>query len=256
MATKPPTFEEAKAMVEGVLGVEMEKYPLKFVTPAYFGARPKPGTPMTVNSGSASLIRLHGQPFALTCSHVLDGYRKRRADGIETIFQLGNCELDPIAQLKAEHEKLDYALIALTESQAKELERPDGPFDGTFFVEPAQWPPGAVAAGAFVSFGGFPGELRQANSFDEFSFGSYSSGGAEVSAVGDDYLVCQFDRDRWVKHGNEPEPSSIGGLSGGPVFAIRHSNAGVQTYEFVGHIYEFSQNLELLYVRLASAIEF
>lgn len=128
MATTPPTLEEAKAMVEGVLGAELEKYPLKFATAAYFGPRPKPGTSATVNSGSASLVRLHGQPFALTCSHVLDGYRKRVADDEKTIFQLGNCELDPLAQLKAEHKKLDYALIALTEDQAKELESRDGPF--------------------------------------------------------------------------------------------------------------------------------
>lgn len=252
---KPKTFEEAKALVEGPLGVELEKYPLKFVTAAHFGARPQPGTLATVQSGSASLLRLNDQPFALTCSHVLDGYRKRLSEG-PTIFQLGNCELDPLAQLKAEHKKLDYALIALTEDQAKEIAKPGGPFNGTFFAEPPRWPPGQVMQGEFVAFGGFPGELREAVSFDKISFGSYSSGASKVTSVGDDYFVCQFEREVWVKHGYEAEPKTIRGMSGGPVFVIRHSaEAGIMTYEFVGHIFEFSESWELLYVRLAKVVQ-
>jgi hypothetical protein len=44
-------------------------------------------------------------------------------------------------------------------------------------------------------------------------------------------------------------------MSGRPVFAIRHSaETDIMTYEFVGHIYEFSKDLELLYVRLARAL--
>src|SRR5258705_5253649 len=100
MSTKPLTSEEAKFMVEGKLGVELGKYPLKFATAAYFGARPQPGTPATVNSGSAALLRLHGHTFALTCSHVLEGYRQRLAEDGKVIFQLGNCELDPLTQLQ------------------------------------------------------------------------------------------------------------------------------------------------------------
>jgi hypothetical protein len=59
----------------------------------------------------------------------------------------------------------------------------------------------------------------------------------------------------WAKHGHEAEPETIGGMSGRPVFAIRHSaETDIMTYEFVGHIYEFSKDLELLYVRLARAL--
>jgi len=253
MWEKPKTPEEAKKLAAGPAGVEFEKYPLKFAIPAYFGAPPKPGAPLTVNSGPASLLRLGDQLFALTCSHVLDGYRQRLAED-KCIFQLGNCVLDPLAQLKAEQGNLDYALIAVTEEQAKKIVKADGPFGGTFFREPAQWPPAEVKEGDFVTFGGFPGEMRQAMSFDELSFGSFSSGASRVTSVNEDYLVCQFEREFWVKHGHEPEPECIGGMSGGPVFAIRHGNEiDIVTYEFIGHIYEFSENLELLYVRLARA---
>ena len=253
MYEQQKTFDDAKNLVASPAGIEFEKYPLKFVIPAYFGARPQPGAPATVNSGSASLFRLKGQPFALTCWHVLEGYRQRMSEGT-CIFQLGSCELNPLKQLNAENEHLDYALIEVTDDQVKEIAKPGGPFDGTFFCDLAQWPPGEVKEGDFVAFGGFPGELRQAMSFDKLSFGSYSSGASRVTSARDDYLVCQFEHEHWVSHGLEPEPRTIRGMSGGPVFAIRHSDAGIMTYDFVGHITEFHEDFKLLYVRLAQTL--
>lgn len=123
MWEKPKTLDDAKKVVAGSAGVEFEKYPLKFAVPTYFGARPQPGIPAAVNSGTASLVRLGGQPFALTCSHVLEAYRERLAEGI-CIFQIGACELDSLAQLKVEDSKLDYALIAVTDRQGTEVTRP------------------------------------------------------------------------------------------------------------------------------------
>ncbi len=254
MWEKPKTHDEAKKLIAGPAGVEFEKYPLKFAVPAYFGIRPQPGKPATVNSGTASLVRIGGKPYALTCSHVLEAYRNRSSEGV-CIFQIGNCELNPLTQLKVEDKKLDYALIGLTEAQCKEISKPDGPFDGTFFCEVAHWPPGEVMENDFVAFGGFPGKLRQAISFDELSFGSFSSGASRVASVGQDYVVSQFEREFWVKHGHEVEPETIRGMSGGPVFALRHNAAtGIMTYEFIGHIYEFSEDYELLYVRLGRTL--
>lgn len=253
MYKQPKTFDEVTNLVASPAGIEFEKYPLKFVTPAYFGERPQAGTLATVNSGSASLLRLNGQSFALTCWHVIEGYRQRLA-GDQCIFQLGDCELDPLAHLRAEDKELDYSLIQLTDDQIDKIAKKTGPFDGTFFCDIAQWPPSDVKEGDFVAFGGFPGELRQAESFDKLCFGSYSSGACRVAAAHDDYLVCQFEPEHWVSHGLEPEPGTIRGMSGGPVFAIRHSDAGIMTYEFVGHITEFHEDFKLLYVRLARAL--
>ena len=256
MWEKPKTPEEVKTLVAGPAGIEFEKFPLKFAIPAYFGARPQSGRPPMVNSGTASLLRVGGQPFALTCSHVLEGYRQRLPEG-GCIFQLGNCALDPLAQLKAEDKGLDYALIGLTEAQIQEVAKPGGPFDGTSFYDVGQWPPGEVKQGDFVAFGGFPGELRQAPSFYELSFGSFSSGASQVASVNEAHLVSRFEREFWVKHGYEVEPNTIGGMSGGPVFAIRHrAETDIMTYEFVGHITQFHEGFELLYVRLARVLPF
>lgn len=99
-------------------------------------------------------------------------------------------------------------------------------FDGTFFCVFSDRPPGDRTGGDFLAFGGFPGELRKVETFDKLSFGSYSSGTAKVTTTGDDYLVCQFEYEHWVTHGFEPEPRTIRGMSGGPVFAIRLSEPG------------------------------
>jgi hypothetical protein len=254
MPPAPTTLDEAKALVAGALGMQMEKYPLRFAAPAFFGAPPDPGQPMSVSSGSASLLRHEGKAVALTCQHVLESYRKKLEAAPATIFQLGNCKLDPQAQLRTEDEELDYAVIDLTEPQVQEIVQGTGEF-GRHFVEPGAWPPASVTEGEFVTFGGFPGELRMTTSFEELSFGSYSSGASRVTTVRDSYIVCQFERERWVKHEFEPEPATIRGMSGGPVFAMRKSpESGIITYEFIGHIFEFSEDFELLYVRLVSAL--
>jgi hypothetical protein len=253
MYEQPKTFDETKKLISSHVGTELGKYPLKFVAPAYFGARPQLGLPAHVNSGSASLLRLNGQAYVLTCWHVLEGYRQRMVEG-PCIFQVGNCELDPLAQLKSESKSLDYALIWITDGQVKKIAKPSGSFDGKFFCELAQWPPSEVKEGDYVAFGGFPGDLRRAVSFDELSFGSYSSGATQITSARDDYFVCHFESEHWVSHGFEPEPNTIRGMSGAPVFAIRYSGAGIMTYDFVGHIIEFHEDFKLLYVRLARAL--
>jgi len=245
---------EAKAIIAGTVELEMERYPLRSASMAFFGSAPRDGVPQEMSSGSVSMLKIDDKPLILTCSHVLRGYRERLAEG-ECIFQIGNCKLDPLSQLVEESMALDLAVIGLTNEQALEIQKPGSGF-GEFFVNPTVWPPAPVSEGDFVSFGGYPGELRRATSFNELSFGSYSSGASRVTAAHTDYLVCQFERGHWISHSFEPEPSNIRGMSGGPVFAIRQSGkTGIVTHEFIGIIYEFSEDYELLYVRLAHVLD-
>ena len=254
MTTAPRSFEEARAMVAGDLGVEMSKYPLRFACAAYFGVPPAEGEALAVNNGTATLLRLKDKPVVLTCSHVLQGYRDRTALNPMCVFQVGDCAFDPVAQLAKEDVALDFAVIEVTEEQAAAIASTAGDLERSF-LEPKPWPPASVKPGEFIAFGGYPGELRRATSFTELSFGSFSSGASMVDTVRDDYLVTKFERDFWVQHEIEPEPDFIGGLSGGPAFVLRHSAAaGIMTYEFIGHVYEFSKNYELLYIRLATSL--
>jgi hypothetical protein len=167
---------------------------------------------------------------------------------------VGDCAFDPLAQLTKESVELDFALIGLTEAQAAEAVSTGGDFERNF-LEPQRWPPGRVTEEDFVAFGGYPADLRNATNFKELSFGSFSSGASKVAVARDDYLVTHFDRKYWVRHKFEPEPAYIRGLRGGPAFVLPQSaETGIMTYEFIGHVYEFAEDFELLYIRLASAI--
>jgi hypothetical protein len=254
MSGSPSNLDEAKVMVEGDLGLEMSKYPLRFACATYFGAPPTEGEELTVNNGTATLLRLGGKPMVLTCAHVLQGYRDKLAEHAGCVFHVGDCVFDPLAQLAKEDAGLDYALIALSEDQADAVVATAGDFKRGF-LEPAPWPPSPVTEGEFIAFGGYPGELRRVANPKELSFGSFSSGASQVHAAHDDYVVTKFEREFWVQHGIEPEPDFIGGLSGGPTFVIRHgAETGIMTYEFIGHVFEFSEGFELLYIRLASSL--
>ncbi|GAG18320.1 unnamed protein product, partial [marine sediment metagenome] len=62
-----------------------------------------------------------------------------------------------------------------------------------------------------------------------------------------EYMVCQFEREYWVKSidlYDKEELHEIGGLSGGPVFIKR-----ALSWEFIGIIYQFSAGLDLMYIR-------
>jgi hypothetical protein len=233
----------------------MAKYPLRFCKAAFFGEPPSRANPMAVSNGTATLINVGHGPFAITCAHVIEAYRVELENSPRCFFQIGNCRLDPFAQLTALDPQLDFATIKLTAAQAQETIHNSNGIGERFYVQEA-WPPGRVVVGDFVAFGGFPGDLRELVSIAGISFGSYSSGAARVTRSHDNYFVCQFERDEWVEHFNEPEPATIGGLSGGPAFVLRHSDAGVISYEFSGVIYEFSEDYELLYVRASGAIPF
>jgi hypothetical protein len=67
-------------------------------------------------------------------------------------------------------------------------------------------------------------------------------------------MTCEFERDTWITTFTEPEPQSLGGLSGGPAFVIRHRPSGVISYEYAGLIYRMYEPTESLFIRQAGAL--
>jgi hypothetical protein len=54
-----------------------------------------------------------------------------------------------------------------------------------------------------------------------------------------DYIGCQFEREFWVRSGDNGEPA----------FVLRHSPAGIMSYEFCGIVFAIDQSTESLYIR-------
>lgn len=228
----------------------MAKFPLRFAKAILFGDGPIRHGRAKVRSATASLLDFGRGPLAVTCHHVIKEYRAHLEQGNAGLFQIGNCRLDPLQQLISDDETLDVAVIALAADQAREV-TDDGEIGSSFF-QPATWPPAPIRDGDYVSFGGFPGEWRTVDGVDSVTFSTYSSGASRVTVVRDSYFVSQFEREYWVssfEHRDAADLRRLGGLSGGPAFALRGLH-----YDFVGVVYEFSEDYELLYFRHAGIL--
>ena len=250
----PKLVEKAKQEAAGPLGKEMTKFPLLFATAVSFKDLTGVNSVHTVNNGTVTLVDLGSGQMAITCSHVLVEYRKRLKDNDNFVFRIGNTVLNPLEYLIDESPELDLATIDLSEINIKEISL--GKEIGTSFFRPEAWPPDDVNEGDFISFGGFPGKWKEQVSSGDLMFDSFSSGATEISSINDEYFICQFEREYWVESldiKNGKELHELGGLSGGPVFLIRDNN-GITYYEFVGIIYQFSTDYDLLYIRKAKFI--
>lgn len=247
------TPDKAQALVAGDLGQEMAKFPLRFCKPIYFGSPPSRQHPARINNGTVALLKTGEKFFGLTCEHVIREYCQRRNEGEDFFLRISNLHLDdPLSKLVKMDRVLDYAVFELSEEQAGEITG-DSNGIGEAFYEAIPRPPALVEVGDFVAFGGFPGNLRKLASFDELDFGSYSSGACQVTDKHSDYFVCEFERKYWIRHFSESEPETLGGLSGGPAFAIRYAS-GISSYEFVGWVYQIHPETETLMMRHASVI--
>lgn len=251
------TPEEAKALVAGPLGGEMAKFALRFCKPVFFGLPPSREHPVVVINGTASLLQFRDELLAVTCFHVIESYRRKLDEDCRCLFAVANCYFDPLAQLVAEDRAVDFAVLRLTPEQGDTITRDSNGIGEAFYPLAAQ-PPTPIKVDDFVAYGGFPSDRRYLTSFDELSFGTYSSGACRVTDVYSDYITCEFEREYWVKHffeaEAEAEPETLGGLSGGPVFVIRTSSAGLVSYEYAGLIFGMDKSTEALFMRRAEAI--
>lgn len=239
--------------LSNALSEEMAKYPLRFCKPVYFGVPPSREHPITINNGTVSLLKRGEEFLAVTCAHVIAGYRRRLAEDDRCLFAVSNCYLDPFSQLIAEDTAVDAAVIRLTAEQADAIIH-DSNGIGEAFYEIGTQSPGPVRVDEFITYGGFPGDLREIRAFNELNFGTYSSGSCRIADIHTDYIACNFEREYWIEHFGEPEPERLDGLSGGPAFLVQHGTANVISYKYIGMIYLIHPQSETLYIRHAAAI--
>jgi hypothetical protein len=235
----------AKDLAAGPLGQMMSRFPLRYASGIYIG----PTNTLSLikpNSATATLLRFGDRPFAVTCSHVLENFRKR-PPSTEPGFWIGSLEIDPISRLVDEDRDLDLAVLDLSGLNLSSIH--SGGEIGSTFVQPPTWPPIPPQVGDPVAFGGFPGSLRDHPRMDEVTFRSFSVGACEVTVSESDYLVCQLEREFWIGTPEWLEFRDWGGLSGGPVFMWR----GLVP-ELIGIVCEYQPSLDLLRIRCSNVI--
>jgi hypothetical protein len=225
---------------------EMAKYPIRFSTPVFFGDSPFSSYSASLNNGTGSLVKLGDKYLGVTCEHVLRHYRT--LDKPHTVFHFGRVDINPEACLIDENQTYDLAVFDLT------------PFVGMVpeltaakFVEPAIWPPRSVSLDDVICLGGFPGIWGEQINLGHLRFSSFSSGAAQVHAIGEHHLVTRVEIEKCVTQFNKGLVlGSLGGLSGGPVFAWRKEP--VLAAELVGFIHEYQDVYDLMRVTSANPI--
>ena len=226
---------------------EITKYPVRFAAPVLFGDSPNTSYSAALRSGTATLLRLSDRFLAVTCQHVLEGFRQCQS-GKDAFFQLAHVAMAPEQYLVAESRDLDLAVIDLTSFVGK------APYlTEANFVCPTAWPPRSVSTDDVICLAGFPGIWRDQVSLGYLRFYSFSSGAAEVLAVTDNQIVTTVKAEEciWqINHGKVL--GSLGGLSGGPVFVWRKTP--ILVAELVGFIYEYQENFDLMLIRSAGVI--
>jgi hypothetical protein len=237
----------AKELASGDLGHQLSIYPMRFAAGVFIGPTRR-SLPFPSNSATATLLRLQGRPLAVTCSHVIERYRSRPIHS-EPGFWIGSLQLDPLERLITEDRQFDIGVVDLSGLDLSLIS--EGGEIGSAVVDPATWPPVAPTPGDFICFGGFPGIWRQQPRLEEVVFKSFSHGASEVTSVGENYVVCHLNRDYWVScRGTRGlDLYAFGGMSGGPAFIWRGLGA-----DLVGFIYQYSDGLDMLYIRSAHVI--
>lgn len=223
------------------------KYPVKFAVPVFFGESPTQSYAAQVNSATATLLRLGNRYLGITCSHVVAGFRGLPA-ARRGIFQIGQMAVSIDSDVISEDPNLDLAVFDLT----RFLGRDSGAVAANFIC-PAEWPPKPVAADDVLCLAGFPGMWRQQADLGLLRFYSFSSGATGVLSVTPDTIKTRIEVEECIvqiHHGHVL--GSLGGLSGGPVFAWRRGL--VLTAELVGFIYEYQESLDVLLIRAAGVI--
>jgi len=218
----------------------LAEFPLKFAVAVLIAEPSRFDGDVRLTNGTATLVQFGRNRFAVTCSHVLEKYRRTP----DAILQIGNIKLDPTVQLVAEHPTADLATIRISESQAEGLTACDG-MRAEFF-QPTSWPPATVRENHCVALCGYPGKWRQRMSPEKIDFYGYSIGATAVTSAGEDRFACLFERQRWVSSFRHElqDLEELGGMSGGPVFRL-----GYLQWELVGFIYEFSPQYDIMFMR-------
>ena len=197
---------------------------------------PPPSKGGELNTASAVVLHVQSRYFLITAAHVLRHFEQRKANDPDVQWQVGDVVFDPRERVAFRDESSDVALLRLM--------IPEAPMIRVSVASPvAGWPPPHPTPGQFVLVSGYPALDRQRQGKREIVFNALSAM-FQVTTSGPGYFVCQWQREFFASFdgpGVPPHGRSLGGISGGPVFAV-----GKLSYPLVGVISQFEHDFELL----------
>ena len=233
------TREEAAQILRSGFGKALLQEAMRVSTAIYWGTPVRGQTPRIRNSGTVVVLDAGQRPFAVSAHHVLEGYRQDLAQDPGLVCYVSNEIYEPLRHIIAEDPRHDLVSLSLSESVFQAVR------DKVHVHPLASWPPTPPQQGKGVFFGGYRGQDREQHA-DRLVLG-FMGGVGIATAVTEDRVTIQFEREEWVHSETlqEPAPNAPwGGASGGPVFALVQN--GAMSWQLAGIISEFSTEYEIL----------
>jgi len=229
------TPEEQKAIISSGLG----KYELQLVNsfnaPLFWTIRKEDGT-LGFRNGTAFFLNAGQRPFGVTAWHVVEGWKRSRAEQGGERLQLAGDQnslaIDWAARVIDEDPAIDIATFFLTDDEVKSL--------GKTVMTGAQkrWPPQPPPKDCVLYYCGFPAVGTRQHPLGGPLFGALPGMGTATS-VSDKRISILLEREYLVPllgGGIPPENFDFGGVSGGPVIKIVETS--IRSYALAGIVYQ------------------
>ena len=196
------------------------------------------------NSATCTFHDTGSAKFGVTNYHVINGYREKRKEIPDLVFQVGCYRVDIDKYIISEDENLDLATFALPDEVWKALEK-----EGKQYCFSSKWPPDRIIQGETIFYLGFPGIFRERFTKTEYNF--YMVALCEVvDSVSERQFGVAIDRDTWVQQFGIKcisELTDYGGFSGACIFRL--PDRQITSLEPVGILFEAGDTMELHFVR-------
>lgn len=197
-----------------------------------------------LHNGTVALVNTGLMVLAISANHVYEQYLKDKGTNPNLKCQFGNVTVEPEKYVIDSDKTLDLVTFDLPVILATAT--------GVTIHSSPSWPPPELHASELVIFGGYPGNRRAEKSRTLNSdFVSFIS---RIDQSSEDHVSVHLNMpdSHWPQGERMTISPDLGGISGGPVFRLR--TGPLETLEFAGVVYEWSQTYELVFSRHASFI--
>lgn len=197
-----------------------------------------------LHNGTICFVNTGTEVLGITALHVYEGYLADKSKVPSLICQMGGVTVEPekyINRVSKAHDLVSFKLPSVLVGGAR-----------VTVHNAAKWPPSKLKKGDLVILGGYPGTRRDEDiGHANFDFVSFVG---RITQDSDDHFSIYLDipNSHWPQGISVGENPNLGGASGGPVFLLR--TAPIETIEFAGIVYEYSQQFELVFARHAEQL--
>lgn len=228
--------DEKVSLMRGPYGRELLKTIQACAAPLHWENRTGSNLP---TNGSAFVVKTDTSLFGVTAKHVCDAFEEQAEEGGSTVCKIYNLEVDLRRRLISRGKQCDLATFEIGASELARLDRRTVP-----------WPPAIPPVGKAVLFAGFPGlgkRLSESGLILTFGVG-VSMTRVDGNSENDISMVRPPDDEviDVVGKGLPPRCVDMGGMSGGPVFAVLEDAGGIISWALAGVIYEYGITFDII----------